>query len=902
MPPLFRFALGALIVLLVSVQLRAEPRLQPVIDAGGAVVEPVALGNLVYIASGAQLQVHDYSDPAEPKLSYRTVRQPTPGRIVGIARRDHRLFVAWNTVQTTSGVWIYDIAEPTRPAKAGELEISDTRFGAILQSIAIVGDYLYALDAEAGLRVAHITDDGAPSSLDRAVAADSFPGIAMLHSNGTHLIGSGFGFLPQFSLVSFDLTQPERPSVGDARSTDPGQFRLVGDGNLGLLIAESYTLIDISDPLKIVERGRFAPAPDAFDGVLIGSVVHVIDGSSMSFWDATDPDHPVPATTGAIPLAGLQAALVTGFGALLIDRADQIVALDLGIPLAPVVASTTALLAGTNPSDIGFFAETPLMLHQSRGLGVHAPTTYAETARLPDNSNPIGIGQSFERIELRDEVAVMINWSEGISLADVSDPSRPLARGRVQFPFLATLALKGDYAFAGKVTNGGELAVFDIADPGNPQLINRVATSQTFDLAIRGDLLYSAEGSSGGEGGLWIFDVSNPGQPFVLAKLTGICDDARGIDVDAERALAMLACGSDGRLLIIDVSNPTQPQLLSDYASSPDFNIASSVRLSGSYALFGHDLGLDLVDLRNPRTPVRLDRQTTPFFVTNVRVFGERIFSFNALGGMREFRLTELPIPGAGHSAAWFDPARDGEGWTLEMLADGSALLYWFTYDELQRQRWLIGIGEVHGNRVEFPQMQVTSGGKFGPGFNPHDVVRTPAGSVTLVFDDCSSGAFAYSAFGQAQVIESTKLSRTMRIDCDPPTGSVDDARALQSGSWFDPAFDGQGFSLQWMASGEALLVLYTYDADGNQFWMIGVGQSDGDAVVFPSLTATRGARFGRGFDATAVERFDWGVLRLQLGCDDGLAEFDSPLAGFGSGEFALKRLSSLTGLGCSLP
>lgn len=900
MHSLIRFALCALIVF-PPVSLHAEPRLQPVLDAGGAVAEPVTLGNLVYIASGTLVQVHDYSDLAEPRLVYRTARQPTPGRIVGLARRDKRLFVAWTTIHGTSGVWVYDISEPARPAKEGELGIADTPFGSTLQSVAIVGDYLYALDAEAGLRVAYIPTDSAPSTLDRAIALETFPGISRLHSNGTRLIGSGQGFLPEaFSIVSFDLTQPAQPSVGDARTGGLGQFRLADNTNLGLLIDESYAIIDISDPKRIVERSRFSPPPDAFDGVLVGSVVLVIDGTKVSSWDATDPENPVLVTSNAIQLAGLKAAVATGFGVLVIDQTDAIVALDLSTALAPVVASNSAVPAGINPTDIGFIAQTPFMLHESRGLGVHAPTTYAETARVPDISNQIGVGQDFERMELRGDVAVMVNWSEGLSLADVSDPSNPKALGRVDFPFIGSLALKGDFAFAGKVTNGGELAIFNIADPSAPHLVNSIATSQTTDVAIRGDLLYSAEGSFGGEGGMWIFNITNPAQPVVLAKLTGICNDARGIDVDAERGLAILACAADGRLLIIDVRNPTQPQILSEYAPSPDFNVAWSVRLSGQYALFSHDLGLDLVDLRDPLAPARLERQTSPFFARNIRVIGERVFSFNGLGGMREFRLTETPIPGPGHSAAWFDPSRDGEGWTLEMLADGSALLYWFTYDEAQRQRWLIGIGVVSGNRVDFPEMLVTSGGKFGPGFNPDDVVRTPAGGVTLVFDDCSSGAFMYSAFGQAQVIESTKLSRTMRIECDSPVGSVDDGRALQSGSWFDPAFDGQGFSVHWMASGEALVTWYTYDPDGNQFWMIGVGQRDGDAVLFPSLTATRGARFGRGFDPDAVERFNWGSLRLKLGCVDGIAEFDSPLPGFGAGQFVLKRLSTLAGLGCT--
>lgn len=53
------------------------------------------------------------------------------------------------------------------------------------------------------------------------------------------------------------------------------------------------------------------------------------------------------------------------------------------------------------------------------------------------------------------------------------------------------------------------------------------------------------------------------------------------------------------------------------------------------------------------------------------------------------------PLPYAqvvpGHSAMWYDPARDGEGWMLEILADDRAVLYWFTFDEAGNPRWLVG-------------------------------------------------------------------------------------------------------------------------------------------------------------------------------------------------------------------
>ena len=253
---------------------------------------------------------------------------------------------------------------------------------------------------------------------------------------------------------------------------------------------------------------------------------------------------------------------------------------------------------------------------------------------------------------------------------------------------------------------------------------------------------------------------------------------------------------------------------------------------------------------------------------------------------------------GPEHSANWFDPARDGEGWSLEILSSETALGYFFTYDETGQPRWLIGIGNIDGDRIVFPELQVTSGGRFGPDFDPATVVRTTAGSATFTFTDCNTGAYEFDGFGQQFSVPLTRLTSTLGLDCDG-NGAIADGRAQQSGSWFDPTHDGEGYSLQWMSNGTAVITWYTYDPQGRQFWMIGVGEKIGDELIFKQLAASSGARFGADFRKEDVVRFDWGALRIGLGCEQGWARYSSLLPEFGSGHFDLRRLTQLAGLNC---
>jgi hypothetical protein len=248
-----------------------------------------------------------------------------------------------------------------------------------------------------------------------------------------------------------------------------------------------------------------------------------------------------------------------------------------------------------------------------------------------------------------------------------------------------------------------------------------------------------------------------------------------------------------------------------------------------------------------------------------------------------------------GLSAHWYSPERAGEGLVLEILDQESALLYWFTYDEAGNQRWMLDVGEISGNEIVFPELIVTRGGRFGPDFDPDEVELEIVGSASLSFTDCDHGEFTYSAFGHSETLPMVRLSQTMAAGCQVPHGVPGEPiqdYAGQSGSWYDPAHTGEGYTLQWMSRDEALVVWFSYDADGKQYWMTGTGSFEDGKIEFPMLHATRGGRFGVDFDPNEVELIEWGSLDMALECSAGEANYDSNLLEFGNGSFDLTRLT----------
>jgi hypothetical protein len=257
---------------------------------------------------------------------------------------------------------------------------------------------------------------------------------------------------------------------------------------------------------------------------------------------------------------------------------------------------------------------------------------------------------------------------------------------------------------------------------------------------------------------------------------------------------------------------------------------------------------------------------------------------------------------GSGYSGMWYDPARSGEGLQLEILSPDVALIEWYTYDAQGKQRWIQGVGNIAGDSIQFPQVYTTQGGKFGAAFNPDDVKITVVGNLSLTFGDCNTGTFKYTAFGQSQTLPIQRLTQTMGAGCAPINGVPGEpamSYAGQSGSWYNTTRSGEGFDLQWLSNGAAIVTWYTYDANGNQVWLLGVGRQQDGAIVFDQMAITNGPKFGAAYDKAALQQSDWGSLTLTLDCNGGAAHYASKLTAFGSGDLTLTRLTQLQKPAC---
>jgi hypothetical protein len=100
-----------------------------------------------------------------------------------------------------------------------------------------------------------------------------------------------------------------------------------------------------------------------------------------------------------------------------------------------------------------------------------------------------------------------------------------------------------------------------------------------------------------------------------------------------------------------------------------------------------------------------------------------------------------LALDAAGY---WYDPARSGQGWHFEPLADGRIVATWYTFDAAGARLWLVANGTLQGEVARLDAF-VVEGGRF-PGVAAAAPPATAAwGELRFRFSDCRHGTVEWT-------------------------------------------------------------------------------------------------------------------------------------------------------------
>ena len=121
------------------------------------------------------------------------------------------------------------------------------------------------------------------------------------------------------------------------------------------------------------------------------------------------------------------------------------------------------------------------------------------------------------------------------------------------------------------------------------------------------------------------------------------------------------------------------------------------------------------------------------------------LYTLIALLGLSSNLMADLVLSEGGPTGQWFNPERNGEGFYIEII-EGSPMqigIAMYSYDANGNQLWLVGniaIG-ADDQSADIPVFQF-DGPKWGPGYDPGDLNRTPFGNILVRFPTCDTALF----------------------------------------------------------------------------------------------------------------------------------------------------------------
>jgi poly(3-hydroxybutyrate) depolymerase len=274
--------------------------------------------------------------------------------------------------------------------------------------------------------------------------------------------------------------------------------------------------------------------------------------------------------------------------------------------------------------------------------------------------------------------------------------------------------------------------------------------------------------------------------------------------------------------------------------------------------------------------------------------------SAGSTGNLAQLGRPASKLLNAGSSGLWFNLEQSGHGLVVEVIDTNTGpklLVYWFAYLDTE-QVWMGGVGEIDGDSATVT-MNITSGGRFPPDFDPSTVVNEIWGELTLVFQGDNNLQATWLSDFDGFNNGSLPMTRLTRV------GSNADGAGCLSGAYFNAEQDGHGILVDVSKgqSGEDIAVVtwFTFANNGSQAWLQGHGVLSDNEVQL-SVLIPMGGDFPPGFDSNEVRFEPWGTLSLSFAASGGAVElvWESDFADFADGSLGMERLTILSEHPCA--
>lgn len=282
------------------------------------------------------------------------------------------------------------------------------------------------------------------------------------------------------------------------------------------------------------------------------------------------------------------------------------------------------------------------------GNGSHLEVVDVGQAAAPRPLGRVQLPSAVDDVAVVGALAFVADSYGGLQIVDLADAAAPVLVGGLDIGTRAA-AIAVDAGFAYIVDTYEGLYIVDVADPTRPRVVQHLAPGAfPQDIWVGGQLALLATWD-----GMFIYDVGDPLHPALLAQIPeGAYYGYEGVTA---RDGLMFVAAAQGGLSIWDISNPRQPRFLDDQNVGDE---ALDVSLAGTRAVVscGHT-GLRVIDVTEPDAIAIVAQLDPPGSSGEVLCRGDLAYLASGAAGVQVIDLAdpaqptvvgELPVGGMG--------------------------------------------------------------------------------------------------------------------------------------------------------------------------------------------------------------------------------------------------------------
>ncbi|ETR68331.1 MAG: hypothetical protein OMM_10640, partial [Candidatus Magnetoglobus multicellularis str. Araruama] len=397
--------------------------------------------------------------------------------------------------------------------------------------------------------------------------------------NGLIALDKTVYLIDHYGVRVIDVTAPSTPRLLTTIECRPHKIYLQ-EGLVYVNCEDEVKIIDISNPSHPIIKDTIT-IQGSYNSKVIGSIAYCLFDRPGIFKVIDIREKTKPEILGSVHLNCFfpsdlyiyedKAYITTGNNLTIIDIHDL-----------------------SNPDLIGAIY-TP---YTSQGIFVNKHVAYIacdtsfqiiDVSRLSFQKNALNAFNKIfaSDVEVVNDKAYVTSWEDGFSILDISTPD-----------YYTTACLNDIQANAVSVSGATAYALYancfkviDIHNDYSPTLVRSIDCNGSLEkMVISGNTAYIA---GGWNGGLKIYDLSNPFMPGLIGSVDNIWVN----DIDVIDTNAYVSCAYNG-IKIIDISKPNEPEIINSFNFETFNNRTESIAISKNIAVVvGDKVQLQILDI-----------------------------------------------------------------------------------------------------------------------------------------------------------------------------------------------------------------------------------------------------------------------------------------------------------------